>query len=79
MLPVYLNLSRRDSRKITIIKFIEGDILLFEKHLRHHIEQNEKNTFRAQLGSQIHEMHAIIKLRGDYVNRTIQFLEMKGF
>lgn len=76
MLPVYLDITYRGVRKITIISKIEGDIWALEHDLRTRLENYKAKRIFA---SQIYEFSGMIKFKGDYVSRIKEWMEMKGF
>jgi len=76
MQPVYLQLSFRLSRKITVIKRIQGNIWEMEKELKAHLM---KKTKRPLLASRVHELAGKIIIRGDYVALVKQWMDTKGF
>lgn len=75
MFPVYLHLTFRGQRRITVIKFIEGDIWKLEQDLNQLIEQRVGQ----RVFSQINEMNRNIRFKGDFVTLIEKFLRDKGF
>ncbi|XP_011152519.1 probable 39S ribosomal protein L49, mitochondrial isoform X2 [Harpegnathos saltator] len=77
MQPVYLEITYRGMRKITIVSNIEGDIWELEHELKTYL----KNYFlkKKTICSQIHEFSGRIKFQGDYVSRIKEWMDMKGF
>jgi large subunit ribosomal protein L49 len=75
MLPVYLPITHRASRRITFIKNIEGDIWKFEQECIDLIKS--KNNKNPQY-SQINEMNRTIKIKGDYATLIQKYLYTKG-
>lgn len=76
MLPVYLVITHRGARKITVVKKIQGDIWALERDLKTHVENDAP---RHILPTQIHEFTGKIKIKGDYVSRIKEWMDMKGF
>ncbi|XP_032679892.1 probable 39S ribosomal protein L49, mitochondrial [Odontomachus brunneus] len=77
MFPVYLKITHRGMRKITVVNKIEGNIWTLEHDLRTYLENY--GEFKRIIGTQIHEFAGIIKFKGDYVSRIKEWLQMKGF
>lgn len=75
MLPVYLQITHRGSRRVTIVKHIEGDIWQLEKEC---IELIKSKTNNNPQYSQINEMNRIIKIKGDYATLIQKYLYSKG-
>ncbi|KAI4487131.1 hypothetical protein M0802_012005 [Mischocyttarus mexicanus] len=75
MLPVYLNRYFRGTRRVTVIRRIEGDIWKLEEELKQLIKETKKRT----TGSRINEMSGDIRFRGDFVSLVKQWLLDKGF
>lgn len=74
MLPVYLAISYRGMRRVTIVKFIEGNIWQLEQELNELIARRaEKRCF-----SQINEMNRQIRFKGDYKTLVEKYLLSKG-
>lgn len=75
MLPVYLDITFRGSRRITFIKNIEGDIWKLEQECIDLIKSKTNNNPQY---SQINEMNRTIKIKGDYVILIQKYLYSKG-
>lgn len=75
MQPVYLDITYRGMRKITVINKIQGDIWALERDVKSYVEEHT----RKKLGSQIHEFAGILKFKGDCVSRVKEWMDMKGF
>lgn len=75
LLPVYLDISYRGLRKLTLIKNITGDIWKLNEDLLNHLQKVEKKTV---VGSRVDEIACLIKLKGDHVYYTTQWLLAKG-
>lgn len=75
MQPVYLHKSHRQTRKITKIRKIQGDIWKLEQDLKEYVE----NAMNRKIGSQIFEFAGVIIFKGDYVSCVKKWMDMKGF
>jgi large subunit ribosomal protein L49 len=74
MMPVYLAITFRGQRRVTRVKFIEGDIWKLEAELHELIEKRTGKT----VYSQINEMNRQIQFKGDYVTLIEKYLFDKG-
>lgn len=75
MLPVYLDIKFRGTKRVTVIRLIQGDIFAFEKELTDFLEDYLKRKFVMRAN----EFSGNIKITGDYVNLIKHFLGEKGF
>ncbi|XP_059619878.1 large ribosomal subunit protein mL49 [Phlebotomus argentipes] len=75
MLPVYMIEKFRGTKKITIVKNIEGDIWKLEQELRSVVEQ----AMRKKIFSHVNEMSGKIKFTGAFVNLIKNHLVEKGY
>ncbi|XP_055376282.1 probable 39S ribosomal protein L49, mitochondrial [Condylostylus longicornis] len=75
MIPVYLKTAYRGQRRLTLIRKIEGDIWLFEKDIRQHVESNIGKI----CATRVNELCGQITIYGDHVNLVRSFLISKGF
>lgn len=75
MLPVYLKITYRGTKRTTIIKNIQGDIWLLEKELRRFLENYTGKLIRMR----VHEFAGKIFIHNDYVNLVAERLTKKGF
>lgn len=75
MIPIYLQVTFRGTRRITIIKRIQGDIWNLEIELREMIEK----LIGRKIASRINEMSGQIHFKGDFVNIVKDYLINKGF
>lgn len=75
MIPVYLNISFRGTRKQTIIRNIKGDIWHFHQEIMDYIKYYMARDER----SRVNEFTQQIKINGDYVNLIKDYLSSKGF
>lgn len=74
MMPVYLKLSFRNIRRLTLVRKIKGDIWLLEKELREFLQKDNYVPLR----SQVNEFIGIITFHGDHVNAIKYYLTKKG-
>jgi len=75
MQSVHLLLCNKRVRKITRINKIQGDIWMLEHDMKEFIEKNVGE----KLATQINEYAGTIKIRGDYVKRVKEWMDVKGF
>lgn len=75
MIPVYLIISFRGTRRQTKVRRIQGDIWAFEADLRAFLEDHLKRN----MSMRVNEFTGDIKILGDYVNLVKHFLSEKGF
>ena len=78
MEPVYLSRSNRNLRKITVIRYIEGDIWQLESELKKYLEEHNGNKYYRPIGSRVNEMCGQIRFKGDHVNWIKKWMHMKG-
>lgn len=74
-LPIYLDISYRGQRKISLIKKIEGDIWLLNDEIRNHL----KNTHNRYVATRVHELGRFIEAKGDFVVSLRNWAYSKGF
>ncbi|KAK3594331.1 hypothetical protein CHS0354_024267 [Potamilus streckersoni] len=74
-LPVYLQVKVGGTRKLTLIRKIDGDIWALEADIRNFLEPI---TGKKCL-TQVHEVARFIRVRGNYVTEVGKFLIDKGF
>lgn len=79
MMPVYLKISYRGSRHLTVIKYIDGDIWEFEKDARAFLKSQLAPLQYARIGSRVNEMSRQVHFRGDHVSLIKKWMEIKGF
>lgn len=72
--PVYLELKAGGSRKITLIKFVEGDIWAFEAELREFL----KSKTNDRVFTAVDEVCQKIRVRGYMPELVTEFLLEKG-
>ncbi|KAF2894639.1 hypothetical protein ILUMI_11537 [Ignelater luminosus] len=73
MTPVYLKVVH-GTKRITIIKKIQGDIWLLEKELREFLKPQQLAPIR----SQVNEFAGFIRFHGDYVNAIKYWLTQRN-
>ncbi|XP_011505222.1 PREDICTED: probable 39S ribosomal protein L49, mitochondrial [Ceratosolen solmsi marchali] len=78
MLPVYLLISFRGSRHITVIKKIDGNIWQLESEIKTYLESISTKYYK-KIASRVNEMSGQIRFRGDHVENIKQWLITKGF
>lgn len=74
-IPIYLDLTFRGHRKISLIRKIEGDIWL----LNDEIKQLLKNKYKKYIETRVHELGRFIEVKGDYVIDLKNWALSKGF
>lgn len=75
MVPVYLLIDYRGTRKRTVVKNISGDIWKLHNELMAYIEYYMAKKER----SRVNEFTGHIFINGDYVNLLKDYLTTKGF
>lgn len=75
MQPVFLQLSKRQVRKLTYVSKIQGDIWQFESDLKQHLQTKVKRP----VASRINEPAGVVIFHGDHVSAAKQWLDEKGF
>lgn len=75
MIPVYLEISYRGMRRLTVIRKINGNIWELESQLKKYLGDK---TGKA-IGVRVNELIGEIKFRGDYVSLVKDWLDKKGF
>lgn len=73
--PVFLEARNGQTRLLTKVRYIEGDIWGLERDLRTYLE----GLHQKRILTQVHEVANFIRFRGDYVNDVKQWLMSKGF
>lgn len=74
MIPVYLERTHRNMRRLTFVKRIKGDIWLLEEELREFLQKENRGLIR----SQVNEFAGYICFHGDHVNAIKYYLLKKG-
>ncbi|KAK2150027.1 hypothetical protein LSH36_427g05027 [Paralvinella palmiformis] len=73
-LPVYVEIHNGGNRKMTLIKYVEGDIWALEGELSHFItEKTGKRTY-----TQVDEVCRKVRVRGDFIAEVTDFCLSKG-
>lgn len=75
MIPVYLELSQRNQRKLTYVRKIKGDIWLLHQELKDFLQKESVALIR----SQVNEFAGYICIHGDRVNAIKYYLTQKGY
>lgn len=78
MQPVYLRISQRGIRHLTLVRKIQGDIWQMERDLRQFIEPRLKIRYPV-IATKINEMSGQITIRGDHVALVKKWMDIKGF
>ncbi|KAK7104441.1 large ribosomal subunit protein mL49-like [Littorina saxatilis] len=76
MLPIYEEVRNGDTRKLVMIKHIDGDIWAFDADLKAHLQEV---TTRKVIATQVHEMGGYLRVKGLVAEEVCQFLLDKGF
>ncbi|XP_047028013.1 probable 39S ribosomal protein L49, mitochondrial [Helicoverpa zea] len=74
-IPIYLEITYRGIRKITMVRRIEGDIWLMNDEIKSFLK--EKNGRYVE--TRVHEVGRFIEAKGDYVNDLREWAHSKGF
>lgn len=75
MLPLYLSVKNGQTRILTKIRKVDGDIWKLEADLKKYLEEN----WQAQIKTQVHEVSSHIVIKGDCCEHVCKFLLSKGF
>lgn len=75
MIPVYLKIEMRNTRRQTFVRRIHGDIFALEAELRKFLQKESLQPIR----SQVNEFCGYIRINGDHVNAIKYWLEKKNF
>lgn len=75
MIPVYLKISKRGQRKLTVIRHICGDIWLFHEDLKKFIE----NKCGKELGIKVDEVGCKLVIKGDHAYYASEWIKEQGF
>ncbi|XP_001606368.1 probable 39S ribosomal protein L49, mitochondrial isoform X1 [Nasonia vitripennis] len=79
MQPVYLSITYRGTRHITVIRRIQGDVWECEKDIRKFLKSKLSTAQYSRLATRINEMSGQIRIRGDYVSMIKYWMDMKGY
>lgn len=74
MVPCFLEITYRGTRRCSILKHIEGDIFKLEEELAELIERKSGKPCY----SRVNEMNRKIKFKGDFVTLIQKYLVSKG-
>ncbi|XP_025409747.1 probable 39S ribosomal protein L49, mitochondrial [Sipha flava] len=76
MLPVYLKVSMRGTRRITQINNVDGDIWKLEEALKKYLQKvyGDKRI----IATKVHEVCGHLCIHGDHVSRVNEWLLKKG-
>lgn len=74
-LPIYLNITYRGTRKISMIKRIEGDIWLMNDEIKAYLKKKNNRYIETR----VHEAAKFIETKGDYVHDLREWALSKGF
>lgn len=75
MIPVYLYISHRGTRRVTKIRKIQGDVFGLERDIKNHLEK----VLGQAVATQGNELVGYINIKGDHVNLVKKYLTDKGF
>lgn len=75
MIPIYVKIQFRGTRRRTHIRHIQGDIWALEADIRRFLEDYMKK----KMSIRVNEFSGEIRVSGDYVNLLQHFLGEKGF
>lgn len=75
MLPVFLEITHRGTRHVTVIRKIDGDIHKMAEDLK----TIAKKASGRVVATQINELAGFIKLKGDHVRTVKNYLTNLGF
>lgn len=76
MIPVYLEITFRGQRRVTVVKHVQGDIWQLEKELREVVQAARNGRLCA---TRVNEMSGQIRIHGDYVDEVREYLKAKGY
>ena len=76
MLPIYLLVKKGDTRILTKVRKVDGDIWKLEADLKKYLEENWKPK---KVRTQVHEVASHIVIKGDCCDHVCKFLLSKGF
>lgn len=74
-LPIYLQLTFKGGRKITMIRKIDGDIWQMNDEIKEFLKEKMKRYVETR----VHELGRFIEVKGDYVNDLRDWAHSKGF
>ncbi|XP_023947489.1 probable 39S ribosomal protein L49, mitochondrial [Bicyclus anynana] len=74
-MPIYLDLSMKGTRKISLIRRIEGDIWLLNDLIKEHLQKTQKRYVETR----VHELGRFIEVKGDFVTTLRDWAYAQGF
>lgn len=74
-LPIYLKLSHRNTRKLTQVRKIQGDIWQLASELKEYLEEKMER----KVATQVHELAGQILFKADVYYYVEEYLLSKGF
>lgn len=74
-LPIYLHLTYRGTRKISMIRKIDGDIWLMNDEIKAFLKKKNNRYVETR----VHESARFIETKGDFVNDLREWALSKGF
>nr|XP_026498039.1 probable 39S ribosomal protein L49, mitochondrial [Vanessa tameamea] len=74
-LPIYLVITQKGQRKVSMLRKIEGDIWLMNDLIKEHLQKN----FNRYIETRVHELGRFIEVKGDFVNSLREWAYSKGF
>lgn len=77
MLPVYLKISMRGTRRITQINNVDGDIWLLEEAIKKYLQRIYED--KKVIATKVHEVCGHLCIHGDHVSKIQEWLLKKGF
>ena len=75
MIPVYMEVTFRGTRRVTTVRKIHGNIWVLESELKKYLEKQTNKI----IGVRVNELIGEIKFRGDHVSLVKKWLYEKGF
>ncbi|XP_034175371.1 mitochondrial ribosomal protein L49 isoform X1 [Osmia lignaria lignaria] len=75
MQPIYLEITFRGTRRVTVLRKIQGDIWKLKSELTKYLHVNTNKP----IGVRVNELIGEIRFRGDYVTLVKNWLDEKGF
>lgn len=75
MVPVFMETTYRDTRRLTYVKKIKGDIWQLHQELTQFLQNESIKPIR----SQVNEFAGYICFHGDHVNAIKYYLTQKGY
>lgn len=76
MIPVYLHITFRGQRRVTRVRYVQGNLWKLEAELREIVEKARNGR---PCATRINEMSGQVHIHGDYVDIVRDYLKSKGF